>query len=45
MLTHVDLTASLAAWGSEGKRGVWIKVLLAQSELIPPAAKVSGAAD
>ena len=38
------LTASLAVWGGEGKRGVWIKVPLSQSELIPSAAKVGGTA-
>lgn len=38
-------TDSLAVWGSEGKRGVWIKIPLEQSELIAPAARVGGAAE
>jgi hypothetical protein len=33
------LQASLAVWREEGVRGVWIKIPLAQSELIPAAAK------
>ena len=36
------IPASLDVWRSEGKRGVWIKIPLFQSELIPTAAKVGG---
>ena len=38
---HQMLTASLTAWKSDGKRGVWLTILIGQSELIPMAAKVS----
>ena len=31
---------SLTAWKNEGRRGVWLTILLAQSELIAVAAEV-----
>ena len=34
------LSSSIAAWKSSGKRGVWLTIPIAQSELIPVAAKV-----
>ena len=37
----MDLSASLEAWRSEGKRGVWVKIPLSQAELVPVTAKVS----
>ena len=36
-----DFSASLDAWRSDGKRGVWVKIPLSQAELVPIAAKVS----
>ena len=36
-----DFSASLEAWRSDGKRGVWVKIPLSQAELVPIAAKVS----
>lgn len=35
---------SLVVWGGEGRRGVWVRIPLEQSELIAPAARVGGAA-
>ena len=37
----LDFSASLEAWRSDGKRGVWVKIPLTQAELVPIAAKVS----
>ena len=37
---HSLHAASLVAWQGEGRRGVWVKISLEQSELIPAAAKV-----
>ncbi|CAI8027602.1 Nudix hydrolase 8 [Geodia barretti] len=34
------LQASLAVWQEEGRRGVWVKIPLTQSELVPSAAKL-----
>ncbi len=34
------LTASVAAWKSAGRRGVWLMIPLRQSELISVAAEV-----
>ena len=37
---RLRLTASLASYKEAGRRGVWLMIPLAQSELIPVAAKV-----
>ena len=34
------LEASLKVWKAAGKRGVWLRILISQSEFIPVAAKV-----
>lgn len=37
---HKKLEASLKVWKAAGKRGVWLRIPIHQSELVPIAVKV-----